>query len=127
MCGPGLRPGSALQVNPADKRAASELGPGRLSGSCEQERANTGKGGEKGSLESDRETALGRFLKVTREAGRAEANDTRATCLPSRDFCSWVYPEASVSPMPASMINAQMRCDVFLSTFVPSVMSPGIP
>lgn len=114
--GPGLRPGSALQVNPADKRVARELRPGKLSRSCDQERANAGKGGEKGCLESGREAALGRLLKVTREAGRAEANDTGATCFPGRDF-SWVYPEASVSPVPTSIINAQMRCDAYyLST-----------
>lgn len=109
MCGLGLRPGSALQVNPADKRAASELRPGRLGDSCEQERANSGKAREKGGLESGGETALGRLLKVTREAGRVEARDTRAACFPTCDLCSWVYP--SVSPMPATIINAQMRCD----------------
>lgn len=68
VCGLGLRPGSALQVNPAEKGAASEPRPGRLGGSCEQPRANAGKAEEEGGLESGGEAALGRFLKVTREA-----------------------------------------------------------
>lgn len=85
MCGPGLRPGSALQVNPAEKRAQAK---GKLSRSCEPERANAGKAAEKGGLESGGGATLGRLLKVTGEAGRAEADDTQAACVPSCGLCS---------------------------------------
>lgn len=83
MCGPGIEPGSALQVNPADQRAAGELRPGRLGGSWEQERANAGKAGEKGGLEGGGEATLERLLKVPGEAGRAEADGT--SVLPGLD------------------------------------------
>lgn len=104
MCGPGLKPGSALQVNPADKRAASKLRPGSSAGSVSRKRTDSRKAGEKGGLGSGGESGLRRLLKVTREAGREKANDTRASYFSSRDLCSWVYPRASVSPVPASII-----------------------